>query len=156
MGALREEMRRAPKEQDREVLKREREALEATASALAKASEALKRDTGKLESLLEKVSHSKGALKADQQSRATEAAGAVAAIPPGKLPLDLLAKQMKGMKPVEAAQIAARLPRPLAADILQRMPPADAGRVLGQMKPAEAAEVATELASRQPRAEVHK
>jgi flagellar motility protein MotE (MotC chaperone) len=155
IGALREEMRRSPKEDEREQLRAEREKLEATAAAIASARDELKKDTERLEALVQKVASSRSESKPGVAGSAAGGTGGGAAGTGAtrRLPLDALAKSMRGMKPIEAAQIVARLPRPLAADILQRMPPADAGKVMGQMKPAEAAEVAAEIASRQPKEE---
>ncbi len=144
IAALREELRHPPSEQERAALRQERERLEKIAGDVASARGDLKKDTARLEAVLQRVGDGAGLDGAGQTAGAPAASAT-------KLPLDQLAKAMKGMKAIEAANIASRLPRSLAADILQRMSPADAGKVMGQMKPADAAEVTAEIASRQPK-----
>ena len=86
------------------------------------------------------------------------ASGGDSGDPPKKTPtsLDNLAKAIRGMKPEQAAPIISRVDRKLAADVLLRMPGADAGKVMGVCKPEVAAELAAEIASRTPRAELHR
>jgi flagellar motility protein MotE (MotC chaperone) len=68
-----------------------------------------------------------------------------------KNPLDLVAKELRGIKATEAGPIVVRLDRRLAANVLKRMPPADAGKILGAIKPEIAAEIATEIAEGDPK-----
>ncbi len=150
IGAFRDELRRSPAEVEKESLKKERTHLDESATAVATAREELRKNTARLEDLLRKVVAAKGT-PVDESS--PEWDPALAPKPgPGKMPLDVLAKAMRGMRPEQAAPIVSRLSRTLGADLMQRMPPADAGAVMGQMKPEVAAEVAAEIASRQPKA----
>jgi flagellar motility protein MotE (MotC chaperone) len=155
MAGLREEMSRPPRKEDHLVGARsERERLEQLASEINKAREGLRQDTARLEALLAARD-----LAAPSGTVASAAAAAgEGSDAPKKTPtsLDNLAKAIRGMKPEQAAPIISRVDRKLAADVLLRMPGGDAGKVLGVCKPEVAAELAAEIASRTPRAELHR
>jgi hypothetical protein len=140
----------------------ERERLEELAAEIARAREALRQDTARLEAMLQKPRPGRGA--GDGAGAAGE--GGDAKLPigeplrpsaapepprePFKGQIDAVSRAMKGMKPEQAAAIVARLDRTLGAEILRRMPSADAGAVMGHLKPELAADLATEMATRPP------
>jgi len=154
LNNLRDEMSRPPARHDEHVAtKAEREKLEQLAAEINKAREGLRQDTAKLEAMLA----ARDAAPAPLASAGTPSSGDSGE--PAKkvpLPIDNLAKAIRGMKPEQAAPIISRIDRKLAADVLLRMPGADAGKVLGVCKPEVAAEIAAEIASRTPRAELRR
>ena len=154
LGALREEMSHPPARHDEHVAtKAEREKLERLAAEINKAREGLRQDTARLEAMLA----ARDAAPSPVASAGTPSGGDNGD-PPKKvqLPIDSLAKAIRGMKPEQAAPIISRVDRKLAADVLLRMPGADAGKVMGVCKPEVAAELAAEIASRTPRAELRR
>lgn len=156
VGALREELRRGAGTGEPEDPLAQRERLEKLNVALEAAREELRRESASLQALIDKAKAAPPPAAKPETGRdktkssAAETNPALAAGALAKLPLDQLAKAVRGMKPAEAAPIVERLSRPLAADVLARMPPADAGKVLGKMRPEPAAELVAEMASRQP------
>jgi hypothetical protein len=154
LNALRDEMSRPPARHDEHAAtKAEREKLEKLAAEINKAREGLRQDTAKLEAMLA----ARDAAPAPVASAGTPSSGDSGE--PAKkvpLPIDNLAKAIRGMKPEQAAPIISRVDRKLAADVLLRMPGADAGKVMGVCKPEVAAELAAEIASRTPRAELRR
>lgn len=122
----------------------ERARLEQLAADIAKARDALRQDTARLEALL------KGRGGMSMGDGVEGAAPAVPAKDLSKEQIDTVSKALKGMKPEQAGAIIARLDRQLAVEILRRMRPADAGAVLAQLKPELAAELMTELARKPP------
>jgi flagellar motility protein MotE (MotC chaperone) len=154
LNALRDEMSRPPARHDEHAAtKAEREKLEHLAAEINKAREGLRQDTAKLEAMLA----ARDAAPAPVASAGTPSSGDSGE--PAKkvpLPIDTLAKAIRGMKPEQAAPIISRVDRKLAADVLLRMPGADAGKVMGVCKPEVAAELAAEIASRTPRAELRR
>ncbi len=147
-------MSRPPARHDEHAAtKAEREKLEKLAAEINKAREGLRQDTAKLEAMLA----ARDAAPAPVASAGTPSSGDSGE--PAKkvpLPIDSLAKAIRGMKPEQAAPIISRVDRKLAADVLLRMPGADAGKVMGVCKPEVAAELAAEIASRTPRAELRR
>jgi flagellar motility protein MotE (MotC chaperone) len=148
ISALRDEMNRPPRKEERGTLHAERERLEQLAAEINKAREELRQDTARLEAMLAARD------AAGANGGATNDSGEPAKKIPS--PLDNLAKAIRGMKPEQAAPILSRVERKLAADVLLRMPGADAGKVMGVCKPEVAAELAAEIASRSPRAELRR
>ena len=126
LNALRDEMSRPPARHDEHVAtKAEREKLEQLAAEINKAREGLRQDTAKLEAMLA----ARDAAPAPVASAGTPSSGDSGE--PAKkvpLPIDNLAKAIRGMKPEQAAPIISRVDRKLAADVLLRMPGA-AGKV---------------------------
>jgi flagellar motility protein MotE (MotC chaperone) len=150
--ALRNELRQSlaePGEPGAPVSERAR--LEQLAGEIAKAREALKQETARLEALIKQRGscESEARASADENNPAA-AAAALAAKDMAREQLDSVSKTMKGMKPEQAAAVVTRLDHHLAAEVLRRMRPADAGAVLGYLKPELAAELATEIATRKP------
>jgi flagellar motility protein MotE (MotC chaperone) len=151
VSALRDEIGRSSGVDARTQIKKDRERLEQLVAEINKAREALRQDTARLETVL---------ARKDPVAAAAADAGGAGGVGEGgkKIPTSLegLAKAMRGMKPEQAAPIVSRLERKLAADVLMKMPAVDAGKVMGQLKPDIAAELATEIASRTPRAELRR
>lgn len=146
-GALREELRKASQqipgdrkqlEEERRQLEEERSRLEALATDLAKARNALREETAKLEEMLQheppKRQTQQRAVQAPLQQQAAPAA------PEGDR-LDTLAKSIRGMRSEQAAALLTRLPRPLAAGLLLRLRPNEAGPILDKLTPDVAAEL---------------
>jgi flagellar motility protein MotE (MotC chaperone) len=132
----------------------ERERLEQLAADIAKAREALRVETARLEALLKASGNCGGGggigmLMGDPLSGAPAVSAASLREAPNEQ-IDSVSKALKGMKPEQAAAVIARLDRGLAAEVLRRMRPADAGSVMGIIKPELAAELATEIALRKP------
>ena len=151
MAAMRDEMSRPPRKDERPMSHAERDKLEQLAAEINKAREGLRQDTARLEATL---AARDAAQQAGASGNAAATDGASDGGPTKKIPspLDNLAKAMRGMKPEQAAPIISRVDRKLAADVLLRMPATDAGKVLGVCKPEVAAELAAEIASRAPHA----
>ncbi len=151
-AALRQEMDTA-RRPEREMPGGERARLEQLAAEIARAREALREETVRLQALLGRGG---GAPPSDGSALpiGDPLASASVSAPTGppreiaKDQVDGLAKAMKEMKPEQAAAIIARLERRLAVEVLRRMRAADTGAVLAQLKPELAAELATELATR--------
>jgi len=123
---------------------------------MSKTREALEKDTARLEQMHKEATQSADALAALQaqlEAAKEEAKKSPAAVDPKtqKNPLDVVAKELRGIKATEAGPIVVRLDRKLAANILKRMPPADAGKILGAIKPEIAAEIAAEIAEGEPK-----
>jgi len=146
----------------------EREQLEALSLDLARAREALRAETARLEQMLKDVEAKKveGGDKTPPQARPGSGAesgtmpigsplaalNAFSAEPPPSFGTQVMvvSKAMKGMKPEKAAAIMAHLDRTLAAEVLQRMRPADAGAILGFLRPEVGALLASEIVNRPP------
>ena len=143
MGGLRAEVDAQGTERGLSPGASPRTKLEAVLSEVVKARKGLHEDTERLAAMVAN----------DGEGEGNGATGNGAQRPvdpnakPPKNPLDVLAKALRGIKPIEAAPIVARLDKRLAANILQRMPPADAGKIMGALKPETAAELATVIAS---------
>jgi flagellar motility protein MotE (MotC chaperone) len=158
-NGLRDEIKRnvslASVSDGHEVVSRSR--AEKILEEMAKTREALEKDTARLEAMHKEAAQAADALAAIQASldaAQEQAKKAPAAVDPKtqKNPLDIVAKELRGIKATEAGPIVVRLDRKLAANILRRMPPADAGKILGAIKPDIAAEIASEIAEGDPRA----
>jgi flagellar motility protein MotE (MotC chaperone) len=129
----------------------ERARLEQLAAEIAKAREALRQETTRLEDLIRQRGSCDGELRANAIAAANAAASPGAdtsAKDAEREQMDSVSKAMKGMKPEQAAAVVTRLDHRLASEILRRMRPADAGAVLGFLRPELAAELATEIATR--------
>jgi len=158
-NGLRDEIKRnvslASVSDGHEIVSRSR--AEKILEEMAKTREALEKDTARLEAMHKEATQAADALAAIQASldaAQEQAKKAPAAVDPKtqKNPLDIVAKELRGIKATEAGPIVVRLDRKLAANILRRMPPADAGKILGAIKPDIAAEIASEIAEGDPKA----
>lgn len=159
LEALHAEISNSPAEIERNNLLKERERIGELAGALDVAQKQLRLDTEKLAAYLEdirkqtdevkakRISEKEEAEKAEIQAKEAKPLGG----PQPPMPLEVLAKAMKGMKTAQAAAITERLPLTLAGDVMERMPPRDAGKVMGLMNPERAAALAAEIASREER-----
>ena len=130
-------------EAERARLAAERTRLEALASDVARARDALKQETARLEALV-KAAPAACPTATPAQSAETAAPARPTLI---KAQLDTLAKSMKAMKPEQAAGLVSRLDRSLVVPLLQRMRPGDAGAVLAQLKPELAADLMVAMAT---------
>jgi flagellar motility protein MotE (MotC chaperone) len=146
-SALRNEVRGQPAE---ERGGSERARLEQLAADIARAREALRQDTARLEALLKNGGSGEGRFTPGEGDGATPTPISLGSREMLKEQIDTVSRAMKGMKPEQAAPIVARLDRTLAAEILRRMRPADAGAVMGQLKPEVAADLATIIATKRP------
>lgn len=144
-GALRQELKQSGGEERGGAPQSERAKLEQMAAEIAKAREALKQDTARLESMLR---GGEGRMPIGDGMEPVSVGGAAASKEAMKEQILTVSKAMKGMKPEQAAAIISRLDRVLASEILRRMKPADAGAVMASVKPELAAELATAIATR--------
>jgi flagellar motility protein MotE (MotC chaperone) len=159
LEALHAEISNSPAEIERNNLLKERERIGELAGALDVAQKQLRQDTEKLAAYLEEVRKQteevklkRVAEKEEAEKAEIQAKEAKAPIgPQPAMPLEVLAKAMKGMKAAQAAAITERLPLTLAGDVMERMPARDAGKVMGLMNPERAAALAAEIASREER-----
>lgn len=159
LEALHAEISNSPAEIERNNLLKEREHIGELAGALDVAQKQLRLDTEKLTAYLEEVRKQTEEVKAKRTTEKEEAEKAQIKAKEGKpptgqqppMPLEVLAKAMKGMKAAQAAAITERLPLTLAGDVMERMSPRDAGKVMGLMNPERAAALAAEIASREER-----
>ena len=159
LQALHAEISNSPAEIERNNLLKERERIGELAGALDVAQKQLRQDTERLAAYLDEVrkqtedvntkrqSETEAATKAESAAKQTIASSG----PQPAMPLEVLAKAMKGMKAAQAAAIAERLPLALAGDVVERMPARDAGKMMGLMNPERAAALAAEIASREDR-----
>jgi flagellar motility protein MotE (MotC chaperone) len=148
VAALHQELRGLGGDEDHSLAS-ERARLEQLAAEIAKAREALKQETARLEGML------KGGAEARAPGGESDGApgvplGSGASRDAMREQIGTVSKAFKGMKPEQAAAIVAHLDRLLAAEVLRRMRPADAGLVLAQLKPDLAADLATTIAIRRP------
>jgi flagellar motility protein MotE (MotC chaperone) len=152
--ALRQELGIA-RQQEKESPGGERARLDQLAADIARAREALRQETVRLQTIMQRSGGVLPATEGGALPIGDPLQPVLAAAPPTliKDQVDSVAKAIKEMKPEQAAAILARIDRSLAVEILRRMRPADAGAVLGQLKPELAADLATELATRRPPAE---
>ena len=141
-GAFLQEVRSAGKEQraSRQRNEEERARLEKLAKEIAEARAALRAETERLEALTRKG--------AERPRPATRPAPADGATPtgPARSPYDGLAKTVKGMRPERAAEVVARLDRPLAVELLRQIRPADVAAILEKLKPEAAADLLARMA----------
>lgn len=159
LQALHAEISNSPAEIERNNLLKERERIGELAGALDVAQKQLRQDTERLSAYLDEVRKQTEDVKTKRQSETEAATKADAATkqtiapsgPQPAMPLEVLAKAMKGMKAAQAAAIAERLPLVLAGDVVERMPARDAGKMMGLMNPERAAALAAEIASREDR-----
>ena len=125
--------------------------LEQLAAEIARAREALKQETARLEALIKQVGPcGSEARNSPSESDPAAAAAAAAAKDAAREQLDIVSKTLKGMKPEQAAALVSLLDHRLAAEVIRRMRPADAGALMGYLKPELAAALATEIATRKP------
>src|SRR5262249_25430445 len=115
-------------QREREATLAERKKLEQTAASVARARAELREETGRLVKLVDCSAH--GPKNP----------------PPDPSQLEALARTVKAMPPVQAANIVKSLDRPLAVALLRRMKPADAGAVLGKLDAQLATSFVTALA----------
>ena len=150
---LRDELRAAAKaraeeqarlDRQRRDLATERTKLEALAAEIEKARAALRGEPARLEATLQR--------KASEPQPTQAAPSPVARAEVLDERVAALARTLRGMRPEQAALVAARLEPALAVRVLARMRPADAGAVLGRMEAARAADLLDALA-RLPREE---
>ena len=108
-------MSRPPARHDEHAAtKAEREKLEKLAAEINKAREGLRQDTAKLEAMLA----ARDAMPAPVASAGTASSGdSGEPVKKAPLPIDTLAKAIRGMKPEQAAPIISRVDRKLAADV---------------------------------------
>ena len=147
-SALRNELKQNGGEEKGGAPLTERAKLEQMAAEIAKAREALKQDTARLESMLRGGGDGRMPI-GDPMSPVASPGGPAASKEAMKEQILTVSKAMKGMKPEQAAAIISRLDRVLGSEILRRMKPADAGAVMAAIKPELAAELATAIATRQ-------
>jgi hypothetical protein len=149
-SALRQELKQNGGEERGGAPLSERAKLEQMAAEIARAREALKQDTARLESMLRSGGGGDGRMPVGDPMMEPVASpgGAAASKEAMKEQIITVSKAMKGMKPEQAAAIISRLDRVLASEILRRMKPADAGAVMASIKPEVAAELATTIATR--------
>lgn len=147
-NALRSELRQSLSGSSESAQVSERARLEQLTAEIAKAREALRQETARLEELIRQRGSCDGELRAAAASGSKTAADSAAAKDAEREQMENVSKTMKGMKPEQAAAVVTRLDHRLASEILRRMRPADAGAVLGFLRPELAAELATEIATR--------
>lgn len=150
--ALRDELRAAAKARSDERAQIDRERRELAA------------ERARLEKLAKEIEAARAALRDETARLEAALARKPADAPPAPVPeapprsevvaerVDTLARALRGMRPEQAALVAARLDEPLAVRVLARMRPADGGAVLARMEPARAATLLDALA-RLPREE---
>lgn len=129
---------------ERKALAVERTRLETLAADVARAREALKVETERLEGLLDARVDNKPTLSRPAEAKPT-ASGA-----PQAQNIANLAKALKAMKGPQAAALLSKLDGHLAAQVLQQMSPRDSGAVLSSLKPELAAELMATLAMLSP------
>jgi flagellar motility protein MotE (MotC chaperone) len=145
--ALRQEIKQSGGE-DKSAPTTERARLEQLAGEIAKAREALKQDTARLEQMLHGGGDGRMPIGDGMETATGSAAGGAASREAMKEQIMTVSKAMQGMKPEQAAAIIARMDRNLASEILRRMKAADAGAVMASIKPELAADLATTIATR--------
>lgn len=131
----------------------ERERLEKLNADLAAAREELRKETVRLEELIEKGRAAKAGI-ANSETEPPAGPGERAAGPAESAEVDsariaALAKALKGMKAQQAGVVLSKLGDDLAARILSAMRPADAGPVLARISPERAGRL-VELMARLP------
>lgn len=151
-SALRNELRQSLSVSSETGQVSERTRLEQLSAEIAKAREALRQETARLEELIRQRGSCDGELRAAAAAASDPktAADAAAVKDAEREQIENVSKTMKGMKPEQAAAVVTRLDPRLASEILRRMRPADAGAVLGFLRPELAAQLATEIATRRP------
>jgi hypothetical protein len=154
-SALRQELKQNAGEEKGGAPLSERAKLEQMAAEIAKAREALRQDTARLEAMLRGGGDGRMPI-GDPMNPVASPGGPAASKEAMKEQILTVSKAMKGMKPEQAAAIISRLDRVLASEILRRMKPADAGAVMASVKPELAAELATAIATRQSMVEESK
>jgi flagellar motility protein MotE (MotC chaperone) len=143
-AALADELRDASRRRQQELsaIRAEREKLEKLREEIEASRKALREETARLDERI----------KAAQEAPPPPAKGSPPGVAPGpggkegKLPVDALAKTLKGMRPEQAAGVVARLEKPLAVELLRHMRPGDAAALLDRMKPEAAADLFVLLA----------
>jgi flagellar motility protein MotE (MotC chaperone) len=136
VSALREELGRARPGEPASG-EQDRERLTVLLAELARAREAIRAETARLEALIRKAS----------------AAGLSESAPPDGPPagqVEVVSRALRGMAAQQAAAIVTHLDRNLAVEVLLRLRPPEAGAILALVKPELAAVLATDMARRPP------
>lgn len=137
----------------------QRARLERLQTEIAAARAALRDETARLEKTLKDHPGPEATANASPDAPDTgRPAASPAAVtgPTLRGQVEIVSREMAGMKPEQAAAILSRLDRVLAAEVVRRMKAADAGAALGKMAPEAAAGIATEIATRLPRLDASK
>ncbi len=145
----------------------DRARLEKLSAEIAAARAGLREDTARLETTLHRSAGASGDSKgqvAEPEPHATPdgqpAPGAARGLPTvastARGQIEIVSKELAGIKPEQAAAILSHLDRVLAAEVLRRMKAADAGAAMARLAPEMAAEIATEIATRLPPLEAPK
>ncbi len=125
---------------DRDDLIKERAKLEKLQQEVARAREALKTETARLEELTRWAATKDGKKVIDLRNALSD-----------KAQIASLGKMLRSVKPDKAAVMVAHLARPLAVEVLRSMKPNDVALVMEHVKPELAAELITAIATTPPK-----